>query len=196
MADRAEQALEHLLLDPISESTADKHSYGFRMKRSVHDAIGACYNALRKKGSADWILEGDIKGCFDNFDHQWILDNIPMDKGKLKKWLEAGYMEKGMLYPTPAGTPQGGIITPVLANMALDGLESLLEKRFRKKHKVHYVRFADDFIITGVTKELLKNEIKPMEKEFLKERGLELSEAKTKISYIEEGFEFPGFSIR
>jgi RNA-directed DNA polymerase len=196
MADRAEQALEHLSLDPISECTADKHSYGFRMKRSVHDAIGACYNALRKKGSADWILEGDIKGCFDNFDHRWILNNIPMNKDKLRKWLEAGYMEEGNLYPTTAGTPQGGIISPVLANMTLDGLETLLAKNFRKRDKVHYVRFADDFIITGVTKELLEYEIKPMVQEFLKERGLELSEAKTKISHIEDGFDFLGFSIR
>lgn len=196
MADRAEQALEQLSLDAISECTADKHSYGFRMKRSVHDAIGACYNALRKKGSADWILEGDIKGCFDNLDHQWMLNNIPMNKSKLRKWLEAGYMEEGMLYPTPAGTPQGGIISPVLANMTLDGLEALLEKHFRKRHKVHYVRFADDFIITGVTRELLENEIKPIVKEFLKERGLELSEDKTKISHINDGFDFLGFSIR
>jgi RNA-directed DNA polymerase len=196
MGDRAEQALEQSSLDPISECTADKHSYGFRMKRSVHDAIGACYNALRKSGSADWILEGDIKGCFDNFDHQWMLNNIPMNKSKLKKWLKAGYMEKGMLYPTPAGTPQGGIISPTLANMTLDGLESLLEKRFKKKEKVHYVRFADDFIITGVSRELLEDEIKPMVIEFLKERGLEFSETKTRISHINDGFDFLGFSIR
>jgi RNA-directed DNA polymerase len=196
MADRAEQALEQSALDPIGECYADKHSYGFRKKRSVHDAIGACYNALRKKGSADWILEGDIKGCFDNFDHRWILDNIPMNKSKLRMWLKAGFMEDGIYYPTPTGTPQGGIISPSLANMTLDGLESLLGKRFKKRHKVHFVRFADDFIITGVTKELLENEIIPLVKEFLKERGLELSEAKTKISHINDGFDFLGFSVR
>jgi RNA-directed DNA polymerase len=196
MADRAEQALEQLNVDPVCESIADKHSYGFRKKRSVHDAIGACYNALRKEGSAEWILEGDIKGCFDNFDHQWMLENIPMNKSKLRMWLKAGYMEEGIYYPTPTGTPQGGIISPVLANMVLDGLEPLLTKQFRKKHKVHYVRFADDFIITGVTKELLDKEVLPLVKEFLKERGLELSESKTKISHIDDGFEFLGFSVK
>ena len=84
MAERAEQALEQSALDPVCECSADNHSYGFRKKRSVHDAIGACYNALRRKGSADWIFEGDIKGCFDNCDHQWMLDNIPMNKEKLR----------------------------------------------------------------------------------------------------------------
>jgi RNA-directed DNA polymerase len=196
MADRAEQALEHIGLDPISEYTADKHSYGFRKKRSVHDAISACYNALRKKGSADWILEGDIKGCFDNFDHQWMLENIPMNKDKLRMWLKAGYMEEGNYYPTPTGTPQGGIISPVLANMALDGLETLLARKFKKRDKVHYVRFADDFIITGATKELLGIEVIPLVEEFLHKRGLELSESKTKISYINDGFDFLGFSIK
>lgn len=196
MADRAEQALDSLALEPIAECTADSHSYGFRKWRSVQDAMQACYNALRRKGSADWILEGDIKGCFDNFDHQWMLDNIPMNKKKLRMWLKAGYMEKGMYYPTPNGTPQGGIISPTLANMALNGLQALLENSFKREHKVHFVRFADDFIITGATKELLEDEIKPLVKEFLKERGLELSESKTKVTHINDGFDFLGFFIK
>ena len=196
MGDRAEQALDQLTLDPICEYTADSHSYGFRKKRSVHDAIGAVYNALRKKGSANWILEGDIKGCFNNFDHQWMLVNIPMNKRKLRMWLKAGYMEEGIYYPTPLGSPQGGIISPSLANKVLDGLQPLLEKHFKKRHKVHFIRFADDFIITGVTKELLENEVMPLVKGFLHERGLELSETKTKISHINDGFDFLGFSIR
>ncbi|MFH0974952.1 MAG: group II intron reverse transcriptase/maturase [Spirochaetota bacterium] len=196
MADRAEQALEQSGLDPISEYTADKHSYGFRKKRSVHDAIGACYNALRKKGSADWILEGDIKGCFDNFDHQWMLENIPMNKNKLRMWLKAGYMEEGSYYPTPTGTPQGGIISPILANMVLDGLETFLAKHFKKRDKVHFIRFADDFVITGATKRILEDKVMPLVKEFLRVRGLELSETKTKISHINDGFDFLGFSVK
>ncbi len=196
MADRGEQALEQFGLDPIAEYTADNHSYGFRKNRSVHDAIAACYNALRRKGSADWILEGDIKGCYDNFKHHWMLENIPLNKNKLKMWLKAGYMEKGLYYPTPDGTPRGGIISPTIANMALDGLQFLLEQNFKRKDKVHFVRYADDFIITGMSKELLVEEVKPLVKDFLKERGLELSETKTKISHINDGFTFLGFFIK
>jgi len=116
MSDRAEQALEQMGLDPVSECTADNQSYGFRKKRSIHDAIGACYNALRLKGSAQWIIEGDIKGCFDHIDHGWLLRHIPTHKHKLKQWLKAGYLERKMYNPTQEGTPQGGIISPTLAN--------------------------------------------------------------------------------
>ena len=196
MRDRAEQALELMALDPIAECTADLHSYGFRRKRSVHDAVEACYNALRLKGSAKWILEADIKGCFDNISHEWMTENIPVNRTKLERWLKCGYMERGMFSPTEAGTPQGGIISPTPANMALDGLQKILEKNFKKRHKVHFVRYADDFIITGETEELLENEVKPLVREFLAERGLELSEEKTKISHINDGFDFLGFNIR
>lgn len=111
MHDRAEQALELMGLDPVSECTADCHSYGFRKKRSIHDAIGACYNALRRKGSPRWILEGDIKGCFDFIDHNWLLSHIPTRKSKLKQWLKSGYLERNMYNPTNEGTPQGGTIS-------------------------------------------------------------------------------------
>ena len=196
MQDRAEQALDLMALEPVAECMADGQSNGFRKKRSTHDAIAGCYNALRRKGSADWILEGDITGCFDNIKHQWILDNIPMNKKKLKGWLKAGCMENGVYKPTPEGTPQGGVISPTLANMALDGLEALLKKHFKRQHKVHFVRYADDFIITGATKQLLENEVKPLVVKFLVTRGLELSEEKTKISHINNGFDFLGFNIR
>lgn len=112
MHDRAEQSLEQMGLDPVSECTADSHSYGFRKKRSIHDAIGACYNALRRQGSAQWILEGDIKGCFDFIDHNWLLRHIPTCKKKLRQWLNSGYLERSMFNPTEEGTPQGGIIGP------------------------------------------------------------------------------------
>jgi RNA-directed DNA polymerase len=196
MGDRCEQALEHLALDPAAETRADNCSYGFRKKRSAHDAIEACHNALRLKGSPKWILEGDIKGCFDNINHDWMLDSIPTHRNKLKSWLKSGYMEKGVFNPTENGTPQGGIISPTLANIALDGLEKLLKERFKRQQKVHMVRYADDFIITGESKELLENEVKPLVAGFLEQRGLELSGEKTRISYIDDGFDFLGFNIR
>ncbi len=125
MHDRVEQALDLLGLDPVSESFADCHSYGFRKFRSTWDAMGAIFNALRCKGSANWILEADIKGCFDNIDHNWLIKNIPMNKRKLKQWLKCGYLEEHMYNPTEFGAPQGGIISPTLANMALDGMQNL-----------------------------------------------------------------------
>lgn len=106
------QALYLLALDPVSETQADQHSYGFRPYRSTADAIGQCFNVLAKKASAPWILEGDIKACFDRISHGWLTAHIPMDKRILGKWLDAGYIEKGQLYPIDAGTPQGGIATP------------------------------------------------------------------------------------
>ncbi len=110
--DRALQALYKLALAPVAETTADRNSYGFREGRSCADAIAAAFNALSKPNSATWILEGDIKGCYDNISQPWMLDNIPRDKEVLRKWLEAGYMDEGKLYPMRKGTPQGGIMTP------------------------------------------------------------------------------------
>ena len=154
------------------------------------------YNALRRKGSAEWILEGDIKSCFDEISHQWMLDNILMHKQKLKVWLKSGFLERGMFHPTDEGTPQGGIISPTAANMALDGMEGLLKSTFRRKDKVHFVRYADDFIVTGVSKELLQYGVKPLIRRFLLERGLTLSAEKTHITHIDDGFDFLGFNFR
>ena len=115
---RAMQALYLLALDPVAETTADHGSYGFRKERSTADAIAHCFTIFARHTSAQWVLEGDIKGCFDAISHPWLLTHIPMEKAMLEKWLKAGYMEKNILYPTEAGTPQGGICSPVLANMA------------------------------------------------------------------------------
>jgi len=197
MSDRATQALHLLTLEPISESTADANSYGFRPFRSTADALVQCRNVLDRGHSSKWILESDIKGCFDNINHDWLLAHVPMDKRVLRQWLKAGFVEFNRLYPTEAGTPQGGIISPVLANLTLDGLESLLTERFKsRKHKVHLVRYADDFIVTGSSRELLEREVKPVVEEFLAQRGLTLSPAKTKITHIAEGFDFLGWNIR
>jgi RNA-directed DNA polymerase len=123
MRDRAMQALHLLALNPIAETTADPGSYGFRLRRSVADAWAHCFIALAKRNAPQWVFEGDIESCFDRFSHDWLLRNIPMDQSVLRKWLEAGYLEDAILHPTLTGTPQGGIISPVLANLALDGLE-------------------------------------------------------------------------
>jgi RNA-directed DNA polymerase len=198
MKDRAMQALYRLALDPIAETTADVNSYGFRSQRSTADAIEQCFNILAPKRSASWILEGDIKSCFDYISHDWLLTNIPMDKTMLQKWLKAGFIEKHNFYPTDEGTPQGGVISPVLANMTLDGLERKLKEHFHRKPslKVNFVRYADDFVVTAKSKELLENQITPVIESFLLERGLELSQEKTKVTHIDEGFDFLGQTLR
>lgn len=203
MKDRAMQALYKLALEPVAETISDQQSYGFRNQRSTKDAIERCFNVLSFKRFAEWILEADIKGCFDNISHDWLLKNIPMDKVILSKWLKAGYMEKGNLKPTLAGTPQGGIISPILANMALDGLEKVLSEEFPMKRssrletfKVNFVRYCDDFVVTGRSKELLENEVKPVVEEFLAARGLTLSSVKTKITHINDGFDFLSQNVR
>ncbi len=203
MKDRAMQALYLLALDPIAETTADPNSYGFRKSRSTADAIEQCFNTLARKDKAQWILEGDIRSCYDQISHDWMLTHIPTDKVILKKWLKAGCMDKNILHPTTDGTPQGAIISPTLMNMALDGLERKLKDRFPQASKkgyqaqqVNMVRYADDLIVTGRTKELLETEVKPLIEEHLKERGLELSPEKTKVTHIEEGFDFLGQNVR
>ena len=196
MYDRAMQALYKLALAPIAETTADRNSYGFREGRSCADAIQAAFNALSKPNSATWVLEGDIKGCFDNISHEWMLRNIVMDKGVLQKWLKAGYVENGITYPTRKGTPQGGIISPTLSNMTLDGLEEAVRGAVPRRSRVNFVRYADDFIITGKSKRLLEKQVKPAVEGFLAERGLTLSKEKTVITYIEKGLMFLGQTFR
>jgi len=195
MKDRAMQALYLMALEPIAETLADRNSYGFRPMRATADAIEQCFSSLSRKVCAEWVLEGDIKGCFDNISHDWLMEYIPLDISILKEWLKAGFMEGNAFFPTEEGTPQGGIISPVLANMTLDGLEFELNK-FKQKHKVNMVRYADDFIITGASKEVLENDIKPCVEKFLKVRGLELSLDKTRITHIDEGFDFLGQNVR
>ena len=197
LKDRAMQALHLMALAPVAETTADTASYGFRPKRRTADAIGRCFIALARKTSARHVLEGDIKSCFDNISHDWLCVHIPMDTKILKAWLKSGIMENGKFKPTTRGTPQGGIISPVLANMALDGMEEILrDEPALWGKKVHLVRYADDFVITGESKELLEQTVKPLITSFLKERGLTLSDEKTKITHIERGFDFLGQNVR
>jgi len=197
LRDRAMQALHALALKPVAETVGDRNSYGFREGRSCADAIGQCFCALAKSYAPVWVLEGDIKSCFDRISHKWLLANIPMDARILRQWLEAGYMEKGRLFPTREGTPQGGIISPLLANLTLDGMEEAIRRRIRPRHdQVNFIRYADDFVVTARTKETLEKIVKPAVVVFLAERGLELSEQKTTITHIQAGFDFLGQNVR
>lgn len=207
MYDRAMQALYALALEPVAETTADTRSFGFRKSRSCHDACEYIFAALARKDSAQWVLEGDIKGCFDHISHEWLIENIPMDKSVLKQFLKAGFVFDRELFSTDEGTPQGGVISPILANMALDGMQKALydrfhtnrlgkeDIRFKNAHKVNLVRYADDFIVTAATKEIAE-EAKSIIRSFLKERGLELSEEKTVITHIDNGFDMFGWTFR
>ncbi|MEA3393786.1 MAG: group II intron reverse transcriptase/maturase [Pseudomonadota bacterium] len=204
MRDRAMQALYLLALEPAVECASDPNSYGFRKGRSTHDARGQLFVTLSKQASAQWVLDADIKGFFDNINHEWLLNHVHMDRGMLQKWLKAGVVDAGQLLSTGDGTPQGGIISPTLANITLNGLETGLRQFLREelgaktaeRAKVNVVRYADDFVVTGDSKELLENTVQPWIVEFLRERGLTLSTEKTRIVHIEKGFDFLGWSFR
>src|SRR5262245_42370661 len=198
LEDRARQALYLQTLQPIAETRADPNSYGFRPKRRCADAIDQCFKALRRKTSATWILEGDIEGFFDHIAFSWLEAHIPMNKRILAKWLRSGFRDHGTLYPTTAGVPQGGIISPVLSNLVLDGLEQVVcgRSRFRRRHHLHYVRWADDFIVTANSRQVLKEVILPRIEAFLAERGVRLSTEKTVITPLAQGFDFLGQTLR
>ncbi|MEF9388709.1 group II intron reverse transcriptase/maturase [Ralstonia solanacearum species complex bacterium KE056] len=204
MTDRAMQALYQLALDPLVESISDPNSYGFRRNRSTTDAGAQLFIALAKKRSPYWVLEADIEGCFDHISHDWLVEHVPMDRTMLRKWLKAGVVFNGEFQSTDAGTPQGGIISPTLANAALNGLEAGLHRYlkeklgYRKHHSagVNVVRYADDFVVTGATSELLRNEVLPWVRAFLQKRGLNLSAEKTRIVHITHGFDFLGWNVR
>ena len=190
MIDRAVQALYALILEPVSETTGDTHSYGFRKYRSTKDACSYIKICLQQETSATWILEADIKGCFDNIDHDWLMKHIPLDKRILTEFLKAKYKERNKLFPTTAGVPQGGIISPILANLTLDGLEDHIQSKYwrsktgcinrqHNKHKVNLIRYADDLIITADTKETAMD-LKSMLSDFLQIKDLNCQKRKRK----------------
>lgn len=205
--DRVYQNIVKLALEPQWEVRFESTSYGFRPKRSAHDAIEAIYNKVGRK--KQWIFEGDFKGCFDNLDHNHILEKIqgfPAIK-IIEKWMKAGYIEEDAFVQTDKGTPQGGIISPLLANIALDGMEEELGVKYIKTNTKRdgmiyevrdtktVVRYADDFVIMCETKEeaeSMYDKLKP----YLAKRGIELSMEKTKVTHLSEGFDFLGFNIR
>jgi RNA-directed DNA polymerase len=204
MLDRAMQALHLQALEPVIESTSDPKSYGFRPDRSTADAMVELFHLLAPEVAPAWALEGDIKGFFDNINHKWLCRNVPMDTKVLRKWLKAGVIDRRQLMATEAGTPQGGIISPCLANATLNGLETQLKRHLAQKlgvkkaekTKVQCVRYADDFVILAASKELLEEEVKPWVEQFLSVRGVELSREKTRITHINQGFDFLGWNFR
>nr|WP_226990907.1 reverse transcriptase N-terminal domain-containing protein [Methanosarcina acetivorans] len=126
MSDRAMQALYSLALQPVAETTADTRSFGFRLFKCAQDASSYAFRCLWRDTSNPWILEGDIKGCFDNISHSWLKNNIPTDSSILSQFLKSGFIFDDTFHHTDKGAPQGSIISPLLANMTLDGIEKLL----------------------------------------------------------------------
>jgi len=202
MIDRAVQAVYHLAIDPVVETRSDKFSFGFRKHRSQHDAIAYIRTLLDKAHSPEFVLETDIAKCFDKISHKFLMLTTPIcHKHVLKEWLNSGYIYENKLHKTNEGTPQGGIISPMLCNIALNGLEKEIRKEFPprkllngKTPKVNIIRYADDLIVTGESKDILIK-VKEIIENFLKIRDLELKKAKTRIITIYEGFEFLGFNI-
>ncbi len=188
---RAAQAIVKNALEPSWEARFESHSYGFRPGRSAHDAIEQCWNRLKKVSKDRWVLDADIKGAFDNIDHDFILRKLGPTpaRGLIKAWLKAGFVENETFLETQAGTQQGGVISPLLANIALDGLQEALPAKFG------FIRYADDFVVTARSREDLIS-ILPAIQVWLSARGLELNDEKTKIASILDGFNFLGFNIR
>ena len=206
--DRIMQAIVKMALEPEWECRFEPNSYGFRPGRSCHDAVTALHTTMCKSGSSEWALDADISKCFDNIDHDVLLQRLPIFKATIKRWLKAGSVELGQLSPSEAGTPQGGIISPLLANIALDGMEKLFGFETRNGHYIgpsersgankgiSLIRYADDFVILAPSREVLETYALPQVASFLAARGLHLNELKTRIVHIEAGFNFLGFEIR
>ena len=205
--DRVYQNIAKMALEPQWEARFEPTSYGFRPKRSCHDAIERIFcttNGNGKISTKNWIFEGDFKACFDTLDHGYIMKQLGSfpERDIISKWLKAGFMDKNVFNKTEEGTPQGGIISPLLANIALHGMEEVLGIKYIKngsqdcnRTKYSMCRYADDFIIMCSTLGDANN-IKEILADYLSDRGLTLAEDKTKISHIEKGFNFLGFNIR
>ena len=200
--DRAQQALGKLVLEPVWEARFEGTSYGFRPGRSAHDAIGRIFQNINK--TAKWVLDADIAKCFDRIDHIALLakiDSIKPLKRQVRQWLKAGIMEDRKYTRTTAGTPQGGVISPLLANIALDGMIRDICGSFKKNKKdaPTIIRYADDFVVLHENIEIIHRS-KKLITEWLAGIGLELSEAKTSIRHTRDGedpgFDFLGFNIR
>ena len=194
MSDRAMQTLYALALQPVAETTADTRSFGFRLFKCAQDASIYAFRCLWQDTSSPWILEGDIKGCFDNISHSWLKNNIPIDRSILSQFLKSGFIFDDTFYHTDKGAPQGSPISPLLANMTLDGIEKLLKERFPKM-KVYFIRYSDDFLVITPSKEIA-DKVREIIHDFLAIRGLELSPEKTVITHIDDGFDFLGWNFR
>lgn len=199
--DRCLQAMVKNALEPSWEARFEGISYGFRPGRGCHDAIAKIYLLARPNGRKKWVLDADIKGAFDNIDHEHLLEAIGTIPGRelIRQWLKTGYMEEGVFHPTETGTPQGGVISPLLANIALHGMEEALGVRYDNRGQITgtraVVRYADDFVVfcesrgdAEASRQILTA--------WMAKRGLTLSEEKTRIVHLTEGFDFLGFNIR
>jgi len=207
--DRAVQGIFKTAIEPIFEAKFEASSYGFRPAHNAHDAIQLIYNNL--KSVEKWVMDADIKGCFDNISHEFLLERMndlnPIDKKIVSQWLKSGVMDKQEFSLIESGTPQGGIISPLLANIALDGMEDHLFNELKKEYSYHtgcgnidgskfsVIRYADDFVIIHKNKEVIER-AKELLTVWLATRGLELSQEKTKIVHSSEGFDFLGFNCR
>lgn len=206
--DRVMQALIKLALEPEWESRFEANSYGFRPGRCCMDAIQAIHTTLNQKGSSQWILDADIANCFGEIDQEALLKRLPVFTATIRRWLKAGVVELGHYLDTETGTPQGGVASPLLANVALDGMERLfggedangnpIPPSWRKGENrgISLIRYADDVVVSAPSRDVLEQYVVPKLETFLAERGLRLSEAKTRIVHIDEGFHFLGFEIR
>lgn len=200
MIDRAVQAVYHMGIDPAVEARSDKNSFGFRKSRSTHDAVTAIRMIMDKTTHPHWIVEADIAKCFDRISHKFLIEKTPIrHKHVLEQWLKAGIMEELNFIESTEGTPQGGIMSPTLCNVALNGLEETIKLANPLikgiSQGVNLIRYADDMIITARTQDVaIKN--KEILAEFLSERGLELNDKKTVITHIKKGFDFLGFNFK
>ena len=192
MKDRAMQTIYKLALEPIAEITADDASYAYRQQRGAKRAVARCVEILSNQDYR-FVLKLDVKSCFDSISHEWILNNIPMDKTILSKFIKCGYLRKAVLYESDCGVPQGGCLSSVICNMVLDGLESLLNSQFGDS--VRLVRYADDMILFIDTSTFPIQSALRLVEDFLSERGLVLSKEKTALSSLDDGFTFLGYKI-
>src|ERR1700676_913409 len=202
MLDRCLQAMVKNALEPAWEARFEGSSYGFRPGRNAHDAIEKIYNFARPNTRKKVVVDADIKGAFDNISQEFILKTLGDVPGKalIKQWLKAGYLEDGKYHDTPTGTPQGGVISPLLLNIALHGMEAALgvthDAQGASSGKRAVVRYADDFVVFCDSQEdalVVREQLLP---DWLAKRGLSLSEEKTRIVHLTEGFDFLSFNIR
>jgi len=205
IADRALQALALNALEPEWEARFEPKSYGFRPGRGCHDAIVAIHTtSSRQDARRLWVLDADLAAAFDRLSHQHILCSLGSFPARelVRQWLRAGVLEDGQFIPAGEGTPQGGVISPALMNVALHGMEQAAGTRYWEGRTLQaapgspvLVRYADDLAVLCVSREQAE-QVKAQLAEWLRPRGLAFNEAKTKIVHLSEGFDFLGFNIR
>src|SRR5436305_9139331 len=200
--DRCWQGVVKNALEPEWEARFEGSSYGFRPGRGCHDAMARIYQLAKGTSTRKWVVDADIKGAFDNIGHEPLLRAIGQfpARGLVKQWLKAGYVELGQLHETPTGTPQGGVISPPLANIALHGTEQILGVAYAadgelKPKSPALVRYADDLVVFCHTEEEARQCLEKL-RLWLTERNLQLSEEKTKLVHLSEGFDFLGFTVK